>query len=185
VAKGLALKAVGAEFVSDAGVFDLLAGGEFDDHGDEQLLLFEPSGGALAEHLFKENAFVGDVLIDDPEAVAAGGDDEAFVELADGAEVFEDIEAGHAVELHPGGGAAVMVGDFEAGGGGVDGRGRGGGRGSGGRGGSGGESAAGEGGEVGLGDAEGAGGGWRGENAAPFGEFEAGVFERLGELGVG
>jgi hypothetical protein len=80
------------------------------------------------------------------------------VELADGTEVFEDIEAGHALELDPGRGATVVIGDFEAGGGGVDSRGLGGGR----RGGGGGgvfEAACGEDGEVGLGDAEGAGGG--------------------------
>ncbi len=126
IAEGFAIEAAQAEFVGDLRVFELLAGGELDDHRHEQRLLFHVAGGALAQHLFEENAFVSDVLIDDPKPIATGGEDEAFVELAEGAEIFENVERVDGVENNAIGEAAVGVGDFGAdgGGGGLRGRGR-------------------------------------------------------------
>lgn len=111
VTEGLAVETAGAELVGNLRVFDLLAGGESDNHGHQKCLLFNAAGGALAEHLFKENAFVGDVLVNDPEAIAAGGEDKAFVELAEGAEVLEDVEGVNGIEDNAIGQAAVGVGD--------------------------------------------------------------------------
>ena len=40
------------------------------------------AGGAVCQNLLEQDALVGHVLVDDPEAVAAGGNDEALVDLA-------------------------------------------------------------------------------------------------------
>ena len=92
VAEGFGVKAAGAQFVGDARVFDLLPGRQFEDDGHEERLLLDAAGGALRQDLFEEYPLVGDVLVDDPQAVAAGGQDEAFVELAEGAEVGERVQ---------------------------------------------------------------------------------------------
>ena len=44
-------------------------------------------GGALLQHLLEQDALVRHVLVDDPQAVAAGGDDEALVDLPERAQV--------------------------------------------------------------------------------------------------
>ena len=70
----------------DARVFELLPGGEFDQNGHEQLLRFHAAAGLLAKHLLKEDALVGHVLVDDPQAIASGGHDEAVMNLAERAQ---------------------------------------------------------------------------------------------------
>ena len=47
---------------------------------------------ALAQDFFEEDAFVRDVLVDDPEAVFVGGEDEGLAELAEGLEGGEGVE---------------------------------------------------------------------------------------------
>ena len=49
-------------------------------------------GVALAEDFFEEDALVGDVLVDDPEAFFVGGQDEGVAELAEGLEGGEGVE---------------------------------------------------------------------------------------------
>ena len=58
------------------------AGGQLEHDRHQQPLLLHPAGGLLPQHLLEQDALVRHVLVDDPEAVAAGGDDEALVDLA-------------------------------------------------------------------------------------------------------
>ena len=45
------------------------------------------AAGALGQHLFEQDPLVRHVLVDDPQSVASGGDDEAVVDLAQRAQV--------------------------------------------------------------------------------------------------
>jgi hypothetical protein len=65
----------------------------------------------LAENFFEQDALVGDVLVDDPEAIGSGGNDEAVVELADGPEVAEDFQARDGVPDELGRERSVSVGN--------------------------------------------------------------------------
>ena len=77
------------QFVGDARVVDLLLGRELQDQRHQQALHLHAAGGALLHHLLEQDALVRHVLVDDPQAVAAGGDDEALVDLAERAQVRE------------------------------------------------------------------------------------------------
>ena len=81
------------EFVGDARVIDLLLGGELQNQRHEQALHLDASGGALLHHLFEQNALVRHVLVDNPQAVAAGGEDEAFVDLAERPQIGERCQS--------------------------------------------------------------------------------------------
>ena len=56
------------------------------------LVLLDVAGGTLREDPFEQNALMRHVLIDDPEPVAAGGDDETVVNLANGPKIRENGE---------------------------------------------------------------------------------------------
>ena len=86
-AEGFGFKTGIAQLIGDAGVIDLLFGGERENHRHQQALGLDGAGGALLEDLLEEDALMRHVLIDDPQAVAAGGDDEALVNLAEGAQI--------------------------------------------------------------------------------------------------
>jgi hypothetical protein len=81
-AEGFGLAAVALELGGEGGEDDHLLGQQVDEHGHEKALTFDTLGLALAENSFEENALVGDVLIDDPEAFIVGGEDKGFAELA-------------------------------------------------------------------------------------------------------
>jgi len=91
-AEGLGLETGGVQLVGDARVIDLLFGGELQNQRHQQALHLHAAGGALLHHLLEEDALVSDVLVDDPESVAAGGDDETLVDLAERAEIGEHRE---------------------------------------------------------------------------------------------
>lgn len=90
--KGLDLKAVALEFPGDARKYNHLLGLEFDEQGHEQALALDFFDLAGGQDFFKENALVGDVLIDDPEAVFSGGKDEGLAELAERLQVAQMVE---------------------------------------------------------------------------------------------
>ena len=73
---------------------DHLRGQEIDQQGHEQALALDLFGVALAQDLFKEDALVGDVLVDDPEAFVVDGEDEGVAQLAEGLEGGERAEGG-------------------------------------------------------------------------------------------
>ncbi|HTC74092.1 MAG TPA: hypothetical protein VK684_00860 [Edaphobacter sp.] len=66
-------------------------------------------GVAIAKDLFEEDALVGYVLVDYPEAFFVGGEDEGVAELAEG---LEGGEGGEGVGLLGGG---FAVGEFGVG----------------------------------------------------------------------
>jgi hypothetical protein len=69
------------KFVGDAGVLDLLSRGELQDDRQQQTLHFDATRRSLLDQLLEQDALVRHMLIDDPEAIAPGGDDEAFMDL--------------------------------------------------------------------------------------------------------
>ena len=92
IAERLGLESGGVQLVGDARVVDLLLGGELHDQRHQQALHLHAAGRALLHDLLEQDALVGHVLVDDPQAVAAGGDDEALVDLAQRAQVREHRE---------------------------------------------------------------------------------------------
>ena len=95
-AEGLDFEAVAVEFFGDLGEGDHLGGEEIDEQGHEETLALDLLGIAFAEDLFEEDALVGYVLVDDPEAFFVGGEDEGVAELAQG---LEGGEGGEGVGL--------------------------------------------------------------------------------------
>ena len=84
---GGALKSRRGAGPSDARVVDLLFRRQLQDQRHQQALRFHPPRGALFEHLLEQNPLVGHVLVDDPQAIAPGGDDEALVDLPERAQI--------------------------------------------------------------------------------------------------
>ena len=113
-AEGFGFEAVAVELVGDLGEGDHLGGEEVDEERHEEALALDLLGVALAEDFFEEDALVGYVLVDDPEAFFVGGEDEGVAELAEG---FEGGEGGEGVGLLGGGfvvcgfGLVVVVAD--------------------------------------------------------------------------
>jgi len=92
-AEGLCLEAVALEFVGKIGEADHLLGEEINQERHEQTLTLGAFGTAFAENLLEEDALVGDVLIDDPEAFVVRGKDEGIAQLAEGFEGGEGVES--------------------------------------------------------------------------------------------
>ena len=93
-AERLGLEAITLELFGDGGEVDHLLREEFDQDRHEETLALDGLGFALAENFFKEDALVGDVLVDDPEAFFVRGQNEGVAELAEGFEGGEGVEAG-------------------------------------------------------------------------------------------
>ena len=72
-AEGFGFEAVAVQFSGDLGEGDHLCGKEVDEQWHEEALALNLFGVAFAEDLFEKNAFVGYVLVDDPEALFVGG----------------------------------------------------------------------------------------------------------------
>ena len=99
--KGLGFEAVAVEFLGDFGEGDHLGGEKVDQQGHEEALTLHLLGVAIAQDFFEEDAFVGYVLVDEPEALFVGGEDERVPQLAEG---FEGGERGEGIGLLRGGG---------------------------------------------------------------------------------
>jgi hypothetical protein len=116
-AEGLGFEAVVFEFAGDLGKDCLLRGREFEHDGHEQALAFHFLRRALLQDAFEEHALVGDVLVDDPEAVFVYGEDERIAYLAEGTEggergqsgIFADVFIFCSSGIESGG--AAVVGD--------------------------------------------------------------------------
>ena len=72
------------QFIRNSRVIDLLFRCELQNQRHQQPLHFHASGGALLQHLFEQNALMGHVLVDDPQPIAARGNDKALVDLPRG-----------------------------------------------------------------------------------------------------
>ena len=83
-AEGFGFEAVAFELLRDGGEADHLRGEELDQDRRKEALALDLLDLPFAEDLFEEDALVGYVLIDDPEAFFVGGEDEGVAELAEG-----------------------------------------------------------------------------------------------------
>ena len=99
------------QLIGDAGVVELLRGRELNHQGQQQALGLDRIPGAGRQHLFEQNPFVGHVLIDDPQAVARGRDDEAVVDLAQRTKVLQRLQAVRRGQHRVGEQRAVRVGN--------------------------------------------------------------------------
>jgi hypothetical protein len=81
-AEGLSFEAVVVEFFCYLREGDHLGWKKIDEQRHEQTLTLDLFGGSLAQDAFEEDALVGHVLVDDPEALFVGGEDEGVAELA-------------------------------------------------------------------------------------------------------
>ena len=70
------------EFVGDLGEDGLLRRSKFKDDGHQKALAFDFLRGTLFQDAFKQDALVGDVLVDDPESVFVYGEDERVTDLS-------------------------------------------------------------------------------------------------------
>src|SRR5262249_30254768 len=64
------------------------------DHRHQHALRFDFSGAACFEMLFEQDAFMSNVLVDDPESLSVYGDDEAGTDLAERLQVGDLIGMG-------------------------------------------------------------------------------------------
>ncbi len=110
-AEGLDFEAVVVKLFGDLGEGDHLGGEHVDEKRHEETLALHLLGVAVAEDLFEEDALVGYVLVDDPEALFVGGEDEGVAELA---EWLERGEGGEGVGLLRGGFVVCGVGGVVA-----------------------------------------------------------------------
>ncbi len=92
-AKGFHLKTVGFELLGNAREHYHLLGLELHKHGHQQALALHVFHLAVAQDFFKKHPFVCNVLIDDPQAVVAGGQNERFAQLAERLERAQMVEA--------------------------------------------------------------------------------------------
>ena len=67
IAERLGVEAGSFQFVRDPRVFDLLRRRQFQHHRHQQLLPLDAALGPLPQHLFKQDALVRHVLVDDPQ----------------------------------------------------------------------------------------------------------------------
>ena len=92
--KGSASKPLRSSSSAIVGEGDHLLGKQIDEQRHEEALALDVLSVALAEDFFEEDALVGDVLVDDPEAFFVGGEDEGVAELAQRLEGGEGVEGG-------------------------------------------------------------------------------------------
>jgi len=92
-AEGFGLEAVALKFVGETGEGDHLRRKKVDQERHEKALALNLFHLAVAEDLLEENALVGYVLVDDPEAFVVDGEDEGVAKLAEGTECSESVES--------------------------------------------------------------------------------------------
>ena len=93
-AKGFHLKTVAFELLGDAGKNHHLFGLQLHQQGHQQALALHPLHLAVAEDLLKKHPFVCNMLVDDPQAVVACGQNERLAQLAERLERAQAVEAG-------------------------------------------------------------------------------------------
>ena len=91
-AKWLNLEAITVELFGKVGEADHLGGEEVHEKRHEELLALGLFGCPLAQDALEEDALVGDVLVDDPEAFVVRGEDKGVADLAKGLECGEGVE---------------------------------------------------------------------------------------------
>lgn len=91
-AKEFHLESVAFKFLGDAGKNDHLLGLQLDQHRHEQALALDLLHLPVAEDLLKKHSFVCNMLVDDPETILTGGQDERITELAQGLECGKVVE---------------------------------------------------------------------------------------------
>jgi hypothetical protein len=87
LAKGLDVKSIGGQFLGDFVQSCLLLRLEFDNNRQQEPLTFHFPFAAQALVPFEENAFVGYMLVNDPEATSVGRDNETVFDLPKGLQV--------------------------------------------------------------------------------------------------
>ena len=90
--KGFDLKSILLEFFGNSRENDHLGRLEFDQQGHQQVLTLHPFDLAIAQNFFKENALVGNMLVDYPQAVFSCGQDEGLTKLAHGPERAQMVQ---------------------------------------------------------------------------------------------
>ena len=90
--KGFHLKTVGFELLGYAREHHHLLGLEFHQQRHQQALALHLFYLAVAQDLLKKHPFVCNVLIDDPQAVVAGGQDERLAQLSEGFERAQPVQ---------------------------------------------------------------------------------------------
>ena len=65
---------------------------QIDQHGHQQPLTLDALDFALAQDLLEEHALVGDMLVDDPEALVVDGENERLAQLPQRLERCERVE---------------------------------------------------------------------------------------------
>ena len=78
----LGFKPQRVQFFGDARIFDLLRRAEADHQRDQQALRFRMPLLSRGQHLLEQNPLMSDVLVDDPQPVAARRDNKTVVNLA-------------------------------------------------------------------------------------------------------
>ena len=80
-AKGFHLKSVAFQFLGNLGKNHHLPGLQLHQQGHQQPLPLHFFHLAVAQNFFKKNPFVGHMLVDNPQAVLAGGQNERLAQL--------------------------------------------------------------------------------------------------------
>ncbi len=93
-AKWFHLKAVAFKFRGDARENYHLFGLQLHQQRHEQALALDALYLAIAQDLLKKHPFVCNVLVDDPQSIVAGGQNEGFPQLPEGFKRSETVEAG-------------------------------------------------------------------------------------------
>src|SRR5664280_448570 len=102
-------KAVAVQFVADLREDRHLARSQLDDERHQQLLLFGRLGQAQLADFFEQNAFVRDVLVNDPQALWIDREDERVANLAHGTKRAQRIQFGRCVVVRKDGRAAIFA----------------------------------------------------------------------------
>ena len=93
-AKGFHLKAVAVQLFGDLGKNHHLPGLQFHQEGHQQALALHLFHLAIAQNFFKKHSLVCHMLVDYPQAVVAGGQNERLAQLAQRAQGAQMIEVG-------------------------------------------------------------------------------------------
>ena len=93
-AKGFYLKAISLQFVGNLSKNHHLPRLQLDQQGHQQALALDLLYLAIAQNLFKKHSFVCHMLVDDPEAILSGGQDEGLAKLSQRPQGAELVEVG-------------------------------------------------------------------------------------------
>jgi len=114
VAEGFGIETQGVELFGNTRIFQLLRRSQLNHQRHQQALRLDRIASTRGENLLEQNPFMGHVLIDDPESIATGSDDEAVVNLTHGAKIAQGVETGF-IDVSDDGGASWTMHDGPAG----------------------------------------------------------------------